>query len=671
MAKFDGFTQPVMAVGVVEDRKDPLKIGRCRVRWFGLHREDKQRIPTESLPWAQPIIPQGSNSQTLPSYKEGDMVVGMFFDGTNIQQPFILGVVHGFPEDVANPDLGFNDPTSDEDLTADKQPRPPFMGTQPEELEEDALEGGGTEGAEGDSGKKDPDKLPQEGTAFGMLASEFREDRFTYDMNGDGVYNNEDAAILQANLNKDFIILADGTIKFADEIGEIATLPMSRYPLEPLLKLPDTNAFELGEEEATEHLQFQTVQKMKGERVVAPVAEHESTGIGTDKTDAGEPFNEEESTYKAQYPFNKTRYTESGHVISVDDTPKHERMEVVHRAGTFLEVGPTGKTTTKVKKDHLHFVLDNYLVYSGKSTSISAKAKLNLLGEEVVNISSAGNINHDCESMANNIKADLMTKVGNNVYVKTEGDLLQLFINNEVQILCKDKVSIIVEDDLLINGEKNVKIAAKELLQLEGNLGVNIVAATQVGTTAPFTTLGGITTGNIFATTAEIAGTINTIPPIPPLPVIGNVDAVAEFDEGRLTENADAADGGSSSPQPGYVLDGPGNVVWKPVSDTKPNAVSLSLDPSQHYLYEAVPTGELENVTIEYLNADGTITSWDVVRPVHKRGKLIEAGRNNGVANGGRTHYVWRTVGSKYPQQMFLVIGGTEYLLLDAAVRHD
>ena len=47
-------------VGVVEDRNDPLSLGRCRVRAFGIHTEDKAMIPTEDLPWATPVMPFNS-----------------------------------------------------------------------------------------------------------------------------------------------------------------------------------------------------------------------------------------------------------------------------------------------------------------------------------------------------------------------------------------------------------------------------------------------------------------------------------------------------------------------------------------------------------------------------------------------------------------------------------
>ena len=41
--------------GVVEDRADPLELGRVRVRCYGWHTDDLKEIPTDSLPWAQPI----------------------------------------------------------------------------------------------------------------------------------------------------------------------------------------------------------------------------------------------------------------------------------------------------------------------------------------------------------------------------------------------------------------------------------------------------------------------------------------------------------------------------------------------------------------------------------------------------------------------------------------
>ena len=56
---FDGF---IWFMGVVEDRRDPMRLGRCKVRIAGLHTEKMEQgidegIPTTDLPWAHPMQP--------------------------------------------------------------------------------------------------------------------------------------------------------------------------------------------------------------------------------------------------------------------------------------------------------------------------------------------------------------------------------------------------------------------------------------------------------------------------------------------------------------------------------------------------------------------------------------------------------------------------------------
>ena len=43
--------------GIVEDRNDPLKIGRVRVRVHGYHTDNKGDIATPDLPWSHVIMP--------------------------------------------------------------------------------------------------------------------------------------------------------------------------------------------------------------------------------------------------------------------------------------------------------------------------------------------------------------------------------------------------------------------------------------------------------------------------------------------------------------------------------------------------------------------------------------------------------------------------------------
>jgi hypothetical protein len=108
-------------VGFVEDRKDPLKLGRCRVRCVGWHAEDKMHLPTSSLPWATPAYPPNNTNTYTP--KEGDMCFGFFVDGENVQEPVLLGVFPNIPLKAPNAQEAFNDPRVAAELSS--APRPP------------------------------------------------------------------------------------------------------------------------------------------------------------------------------------------------------------------------------------------------------------------------------------------------------------------------------------------------------------------------------------------------------------------------------------------------------------------------------------------------------------------------------------------------------------------
>ena len=118
---FIGFDNFVWFQGVVEDRFDPLKLGRVRVRILGLHTEVKPQIPTEDLPWAYPIQPITSAAmngigETPLGPVEGTWVVGFFRDGENCQEPVIMGTLAGIPQEYPYPrnkQVGFLDPLQD------------------------------------------------------------------------------------------------------------------------------------------------------------------------------------------------------------------------------------------------------------------------------------------------------------------------------------------------------------------------------------------------------------------------------------------------------------------------------------------------------------------------------------------------------------------------------
>lgn len=78
---------------VVDVENDPLKLGRVKVKVFGVYDE----IDDADLPWAQIVVPvtQGvhdGKGQYLGILK-GTQVFGVFLDGQNSQLPMVIGTV--------------------------------------------------------------------------------------------------------------------------------------------------------------------------------------------------------------------------------------------------------------------------------------------------------------------------------------------------------------------------------------------------------------------------------------------------------------------------------------------------------------------------------------------------------------------------------------------------
>lgn len=111
--------------GVVEDIHDPEKMGRVKVRCFGIHTNKTvldpstgRGIPTEDLPWA--FVAQGTMSASMHGIGtsphglvEGSWVFGVSLDGMRYNTLLVLGSLSGMPtkknpnQEGQNPPVGF------------------------------------------------------------------------------------------------------------------------------------------------------------------------------------------------------------------------------------------------------------------------------------------------------------------------------------------------------------------------------------------------------------------------------------------------------------------------------------------------------------------------------------------------------------------------------------
>ena len=255
----DGFN---WFVGVVEDREDPLKASRVRVRCLGYHSEDKIKIPTEDLPWASPMMPitAGGNSGigVSPHFLlEGTWVVGFFRD-PSCQEPVIMGTLPGK-----------------------------------------------------NSATKTKDHIVASSAAGGYSK--------------DGGYKD----------------------------------PNGKYPTASYVDKTDTNL--LAQELISDH----------ASNSVKTASESWSTASGS----ASQPASTQSS---AKYPFNHVMETECGHYIEFDDTEGNERIHLYHKAGTFIEIDPTGNVVIKTVGNVTNIVAGNMDTYVKGNYSVSAGGNIDV-----------------------------------------------------------------------------------------------------------------------------------------------------------------------------------------------------------------------------------------------------------------------------------------------------
>lgn len=393
--------------GVVEDVKDPLKLGRCRVRILGFHTENKIDIPTEKLPWAYPVQPITSAAISGIGYSPtglvcGSWVIGFFRDGISAQDPVILGSIGGIPEEEADLIKGFRDPRCLGELK--EYPRDQW------ETQEYLTDGSGANLLNQPVGKNYPKNGPI-GYPHSSLLFEQDTNRLARGVDCDG---------------------EDSIVKLKREIADVAV---------PTALRPDRSKSLSG----------------SGPSVGGNVRSQ-----GTD----GAPWDERKTEYAAVYPFNHVYQSESGHTWECDDTPDAERISEFHRSGTFYEVFPDGTKVEKIVKDNYTIIMkDDYVHIDGKA-SVTLDKSLKILQNadqedgQNFDIEVGGGANVNLEVMKGNVN---LTIHNGNYSGYVNGDYTLDITGNMTERIGKkrishsgDDTSIKTEKSFILRAEKNI-----------------------------------------------------------------------------------------------------------------------------------------------------------------------------------------------------------------------
>jgi hypothetical protein len=199
--------------------------------------------------------------------------------------------------------------------------------------------------------------------------------------------------------------------------------PNANYPKTEYKNEPETNKLARGDIKGT------IVQEKNDDRMIGA------------KLPGGSSWEQPQSPYKGEYPYNKVTQTESGHVIEVDDTPGAERVHVYHKSGTFVEIDANGSIVKRAKGSSYEIVDRN--------------GKIAISGKADISVNGACNI-----------------FVGNDANIEVDGDT-NILCHNDITAMAGGKLNLSAVEDVNISGG-NVRLQAFNNFDITSNVNLNL-----------------------------------------------------------------------------------------------------------------------------------------------------------------------------------------------------
>lgn len=287
----------------------------------------------------------------------------------------------------------------------------------------------------------------------------------------------------------------DFDINNADNIKKTAQTkkgfvdPTGNFPTQDYKDLSDTNKLAQGEIRGT------------------PLQDRIKNRVLGAKLPNGESWDQPESSYKAQYPYNKVHQTESGHIIEFDDTPGAERIHIYHRNGTFFEIDPNGSVISRTVGSEYKIIDRNgYIAIAGKANvSVTGSCNIHVGGDCNIEVDGDTFVNSGNDAQVNcagrlqlsggeaidmrapkiyiqadeelHIKADTKANIG--------AGLLNVKVDTKTNIESKSTLNIKTEENLnaQITGETSIKSKGIIKAQSDGDINIKTGAMLKVQST--------------------------------------------------------------------------------------------------------------------------------------------------------------------------------------------
>lgn len=244
-------------------------------------------------------------------------------------------------------------------------------------------------------------------------------------------------------------VLAGNESGLPDHIG--FQDPHKKYPRKRKKRSPETSRLARGKSKDT-IVTLKQSQRTTG----VPVAIH------------GRPWDQPPIPFGAQYPYNRIKETESGHVQEFDDTPGYERIHTYHRSGTFEEIDCNGTLVRKI-------VGDGYII-------LDRNGFISIAGD--CNLTVTGNVNILCQSDANiEVAGSTELKVGGNLDVGVARDMnvavegnFSLWANGTMNLQSKKLAHIRSEEAMHVTTKKKLHVRSEEDMYIRSEKTLNALS---------------------------------------------------------------------------------------------------------------------------------------------------------------------------------------------------
>jgi len=476
--------------GCVENRNDPLKLGRCQVRVVGLHNHDKNQLKTEDLPWAYPMQPITSAGISGIGHSplgpvEGTWVLIMFRDDDE-QQPIILGSIGGIPQAQGAIDQDNDQMILKEDgmiAPADQQSITDSNGNiisndSPEDKIEELTglnpassytlsQAGIDEIKRNDPALSDTEiqdyvatniapaiqstvKAPISQSMFDGLCA------LAYNTTPETVTNSSmmvdlnsakylDAATAFNGLNPDTtqkdLFLKDGIPNVAGELSPVASATppvdssttssgLTNDGIAMVLGFKDPKGkypLYLNEPDTNKLARHEDIKKTIVRK--KELAREKGVISAFNVT-----WDQSPVPYNSLYPYNHVFMSESGHVMEFDDTPNSERVHIYHKSGTYTEIDSNGTEVKRIVGDKYEVLERNGHLYVKGTADVTIDGNHNVKINNALNVEVIGDVKMHVTGKMDVDVAGVYNLKAKGINIETSTDPINILSGNSVNV---------------------------------------------------------------------------------------------------------------------------------------------------------------------------------------------------------------------------------------------